>query len=184
MYPTQSALPNSLQLLIEGLSQQQQKYILTIREKFLAFDENLIEVSRTTSTDYGLCKGKKNICKTKMCAQFIPVFRGICRPRLLLLLPYPKKEFGGLGRTYLTEPVKGMAWAQVPLLEEHKILEFIYFYLGKSRHRYSFSHDFTTYSQVYRNLTGLDRKLGSTLNLIDLALDEWRESIESDVLSR
>lgn len=181
MYPTQSALPNSLRLLIEGLSQQQQEYILTIREKILAFDENLIEVGRTTSTNYGLCKGKNNICKTKVCAQFIPIFRGIYRPRLLLLLPYPKKKFGGLGRTYLTERVKGMAWAQVPLLEEHKSVEFIYFYLGKSRHKYSFTYDFTTYSQVYRSLTGLDRNLGSTLNLIDLAMDEWRVSIESNV---
>jgi hypothetical protein len=179
MYPAESALPNSLQLLIEGLSQQQQKYILTIREKILAFDENLIEVGRTTSTEYGLGKGKNDICKTKVCAQFIPIFRGIYCPRLLLLLPYPKKEFGGLGRTYKTEPVKGMAWAQAPLLEEQKSLQFIYFYLGKSRHRYSFSYNFTTYSQVYRNLTGLERNLTCTLNLIDLALDEWRESTVS-----
>jgi hypothetical protein len=174
MYPTESILPKSLQLLIEDLSQEEKEYILTLREKILAFDENLIEVGRTTSTEYGLCKEKNDIYKTKMCARFIPIFPGFCRPRLLLLLPYPKKEFGGPGRTYKIEPVKGMAWAQVPLAED-KTLQFIYFYLGKSLRKYSFMQNFATYSQVYRNLTGLERNLAGTHNLIDLALDEWRE---------
>lgn len=175
MYPTESIFPKSLQLLIEDLSHDEKEYVLTLREKVLAFDENLIEVGRTTSTEYGLCKGKNDIYKTKMCARFIPIFPGFYRPRLLLLLPYPKKEFGGPGRTYKIEPVKGMAWAQVPLLEKDKTLQCIYFYLGKSLGRYSFMQNCPTYSQTYRNLMGLERNLACTHDLIDLALDEWRQ---------
>lgn len=175
--------PKSLRKLLDALSPQQQDYLLEIRAQILAFDEHLVEVGRTTTTQYGLRKGQDDIYRTKRCAEFLPLAPGVYRPRLLLLLPYPKREFGGPGRTYKPEPVKGLAWAtvwQTPLWERSAELKLL-FYLGSSRNRYSSSYSLTQYGSLYRQLTGHDRAFTSIADLVALALAEWQLEVGARV---
>lgn len=167
--------PKSLRKILEGTSSQTQARILTIREQILNFNYSMREVGLTTRTQYGLAKGDKDIYQGKLCAEFLPSgFSGISIPRLLLKLPYPKKELtgAGYGRTYKQERVKGMAWAQVASDEQWTNQE-IYFYLGKSKTISSFSCSLEVYSRVYNQLTGKAKTINSLDALIDVALDEW-----------
>lgn len=168
--------PKSLRKLIEELSSEQQAYILAIRRQLLTFDERMTEVGKTTSTIYGLRKSNKDIYKTKVCAKFVPVAPGFLRPRLLLRLPYPKREFGGPGRTYKEERVKGLAWAAIKHEQEWNPNSAIslFFYLGKSLNTFSYTCDLDTYSDMYRKLTEENESFHTLSDLLALSLKEWK----------
>ena len=99
-------------------------------------------------------------------------------PRLLLKLPYPKKQLTGsaYGNTYKQERVKGMTWAEVASGKQWTNQE-IYFYLGKSRNIYSFHCTLAVYTKLYNQLTGKTIRLDSLDTLVDTALEEWLEMI-------
>ena len=168
--------PKSLRKLIEELSSEQQAYILAVRKQLLTFDERMIEVGKTTSTIYGMRKGDKDIYKTKVCAKFMPITPGFFRPRLLLRLPYPRREFGGLGRTYKEERVKELAWAEIKHEQEWNpdTAISLFFYLGKSLNRYSYRCNLNTYSNLYRDLTGKNESFHTLDDLLVLSLKEWK----------
>lgn len=171
--------PKSLRKILEGTSSQTQVRILTIREQILNFNYSMREVGLTTRTQYGLAKGDKDVYQGKLCAKFLPSgFSKICMPRLLLKLPYPKKQLAGsgYGNTYKRERVKGMSWAEVASGEQWTNQE-IYFYLGKSRNIYSFHCTLAVYTKLYNQLTGKAKRLDSLDRLIDAALEEWLEMI-------
>ena len=168
--------PKSLRKLTEELASEQQAYILAIRKQLLIFDERMIELGRTTRTIYGLRKGDKNIYQTKLCAEFMPVMPGILRPRLLLRLPYPKREFGGAGRTYKKEKVKGLTWVEIRHENEWNPDSAIrlFFYIGKSLNRYSYTCDLSTYSNFYRELRNESESFHTLDDLLALSLKEWK----------
>ncbi|WP_416667970.1 hypothetical protein [Egbenema bharatensis] len=171
--------PSSLLKLLEPLSPEQKADVLTVRSQILSFDERMAEVGRTTTTQYGLHKDRNEIEKTHQCAEVIPLYPGVYRPRLMLLLPHPRRKFGGPGRTYLPEPVKGLAWAQVwqfPSSAEPTEPE-LFFYLGKTRSRYSKRYTLPEYAELYQSLTGSDRLSKSVEDIVQLALEEWQQSI-------
>jgi Endonuclease NucS len=172
--------PKSLQKLMEGLPElDQRNTLLAVRDRILTFDQRMAEVGRTTTTSYGLRKGKDELFKGKLCAEFVSR-RLSYVPRLMLYLPYPKREFGGSGRTYLPEKVKGFTWAEARYQSEWDVssaLE-IYFFLGKSRNRYSFTCNMAQYQDIYNRLTGLNRRIHSMDDLLDLALEEWRQQVD------
>lgn len=172
--------PKSLRRIIEGISSETQARILEIREKILNFDKRMREVGLTTTTKYGLGKGDKDVYEGKLCAEFLPpIFPGISMPRLLLRLPYPKKELARLrhGKAYKQETtVKGMAWAETALAEHCSPTDII-FYLGKSRTSRSFQCSLEQYACVYKSLTGKEKKLASLNALIDVGLEEWLTQI-------
>lgn len=171
--------PKSLQKIIEGTSSQTQTRILEIRENILNSNRRMGEVGLTTRTQYGLAKGDKDIYQGKLCAEFLPSgFPGFSTPRLLLNLPYPKKELSGpgYGKTYKQEHVKGMAWAQVARGEQWNNQK-IYFYLSKSKTQYSLYYELNEYVRVYKQLVGKVRRLNSLDALVDVALEEWMELI-------
>ena len=168
--------PKSLRKLIEELSSEQQAYILAVRKQLLTFDERMIEVGKTTSTIYGMRKGDKDIYKTKVCAKFMPTTPGDLRPRLLLRLPYPRREFGGLGRTYKEKRVKGLVWAEIKHEQEWNPDSAIslFFYLGKTQNAYSYTCDLDTYSNMYRELTKESESFHALNDLLALSLREWK----------
>lgn len=171
--------PKSLQGLMESLSPAQQDFLLQIRSRILSFDEGMMEVGKTTSTQYGLRKGERDLYQSKRCAQFLPVVPSIPpRPRLLVQLPYPKKEVGALGRSYKKERVKGMTWVELwqddPWHETTNIK--LLFYFGKGYNRYSQVYTPRAYASVYQNLTGKERRCQSLSDLVDMALEEWQLS--------
>ena len=168
--------PKSLRKLIEELSSEQQAYILAIRKQLLIFDERMIESGKTTRTIYGLRKGSKDIYQTKLCAEFMPVMPGVLRPRLLLRLPYPKREFGGAGRTYKEERVKGLTWVGIRHENEWNPDSTVnlFFYIGKSLNRYSYTCDLSIYSNLYRELTGESELFHTLDDLLALSLKEWK----------
>lgn len=171
--------PRSLRRLLEPLTFPEQEYVLQLRQHILSFSDQVQEVGRTTSTQYGLRKDENDLYKTKLCAQFIPFYSGSDRPRLLLQLPYAKKEFGAPGRTFKPERVKGLTWAQVshdPQWWDSTQPIQIFLFIGKTLERYSKKYDLDTYAQIYCNLTGQARELRSIRDVIDLALDEWQQS--------
>ena len=168
--------PKSLRKLIEELSPEQQAYILAVRKQLLTFDERMIEMGKTTSTIYGMRKGDKDIYKTKVCAKFVPTMPGFFRPRLLLRLPYPKREFGGLGRTYKEKRVKGLAWAEIKHEQEWNpdTAISLFFYFGKTQNAYSYTCNLDTYSNMYRKLTQENESFHTLNNLLALSLREWK----------
>lgn len=170
-----SVSPKSLQQLIDGLSSEQQTYVLAVRDRLLSFDERMAEVGLTTRTFYGLRKGSKDIYQSKLCAEFIPWLPGVLRPRLRLLLPYAKREFGAPGRTYKPERVKGLTWVEVSHEQQWNPDTAIrlLFYLGKSNTRYSYSYDLEQYSSLYEHLTGQKQSLHSLDDVVSLGLEEW-----------
>lgn len=174
--------PKSLQKLINGLSSEQQAYVLAVRDRLLDFDERMAEVGLTTRTFYGLRKGSKDIYKSKLCAEFIPWLPGVLRPRLRLFLPYAKREFGAPGRTYKPERVKGLTWVEVSHEQQwHSATAIrLLFYLGKSTTRYSYAYDLDQYSSMYEQLTGQQRSLHSLDDMLSLALEEWLLRLKSD----
>ncbi|MGG6242534.1 hypothetical protein ACQ4N7_28315 [Nodosilinea sp. AN01ver1] len=129
--------PKSLRAQLEQMAPEQAELVSALRLQILEFDERMKEVGRSSRTQYGLAKGEKEIYKTKLCAEFLPLMGGSL-PELYLMLPYPKKEFGAPGRTYKKERVKGLAWAGISLWFKEKNVTF---YLGKSR--MSFSYQFS-----------------------------------------
>lgn len=172
--------PKSLQRLLEALSLEQQQYVLDVRDRLLNADERLQEVGRSTSTVYGLRKGTNDVYTSKLCAEFLPLMPGIYSPRLLLLLPHPKREFGAPGRRYKPEQVKGLAWAEVRHQELWNAASPVqlYFYFGKTRSRYSKLYDLSAYREVYQALTQQTRSLQSPDDLLDLAINEWQQQLE------
>lgn len=177
--PLPPPLPRSLQQLMEPLSSEQQAYVLRLRERILSFDERMIELGRTTTTQYGLRKGEKDVYKTKLCAEFISFHVGGPYLRLMLWLPYPKREFGAPGRSYKKERVKGFTWVEInhkQRWQPDSDLSLL-FYMGKGRSRYSYQYSLADYTQVYRNLCGSDRVLQSAEDVVDLALEEWKGQI-------
>lgn len=173
--------PKSLRRLVETLTPTEQDYVLQLRQRILIFSDRMQEVGRTTTTEYGLRKGEKDLYKTKLCAQFIPFAGGDC-PCLMLQLPYPKKEFGAPGRTFKRERVKGLTWTQVSHqkgLWDCTVPIQLFSYLGKTRNYHSHSYDLDSYAQMYFELTGQKRELRSIPDVIDLALDEWQQTISS-----
>jgi hypothetical protein len=171
--------PKSLQTLLAALSPEQQQYVLDVRDRLLNQDERLYEVGRSTSTVYGLRKGTNEVYTSKLCAEFLPLDPGVYFPRLLLLLPHPKREFGAPGRCYKQERVKGLAWAEIrhqELWNAASPLQ-LYFYFGKTRSRYSKLYDLSAYRELYQTLTQQTRSLQSLDDLIDLALDEWQQRL-------
>lgn len=170
--------PRSLRRLMDNLAPAEQDYVLQLRQRILSFSNHLQEVGRTTSTQYGLRK-ENDLYKTKLCAQFIPSYSGSNFPRLLLQLPYAKKEFGAPGRTFKQKRVKGLVWAQVS--HDHQLWDStqpiqIFLYFGKTLERYSKRYALDTYAQMYCDLMGEARELRSIPDVIDLALDEWQQS--------
>lgn len=177
--PYQLPPPKSLQKLTEALSPQQQAYVLAVREQLLCFDERMIELGKTTRTMYGLRKGDKNIYKTKLCAEFIPTNSITYSPRLMLRLPYPKRERAG--SFYKKERVKGLAWVEIRHEQEWNPNTAIrlFFYLGKSRNNYRYACDLNTYSNLYHELTGEKKSLQKLDDLLTLSLQEWKLQLDS-----
>jgi len=177
--PIASKPPASLWKLIANLSQPRQSYILEIRDKILSFDSRMIEVGKTTSTCYGQRKGDNDIYKTRLCAEFIPIFPGEYRPRLMLVLPYPKKEKDEFRRLrYKQERGKGMAWAEIrhaQVWEAETAID-VFFYLGKGLSAYSFHYSLKQYSQVCSHLLGRVYEFKSLWDLLDIALSQWQEN--------
>lgn len=164
-------LPKSLKTLIDKLSDEKREYILSLRRRFLEFDDRLQEVGRTARTQYGLGKTDKEIYKTKICGEFYrePVFKSI---QLRLMLPYPKKQARG------QRPAKGYAFAGVPMPEVWESHEMkVHFYLDKksSMPSFGYSYDLVYYSKLCSHLVGTTYSLQTTEDLIDLALQLWRE---------
>lgn len=161
-------LPKSLNKLLVNIPSAQQSYVLEARKQILGFDDRIIEVGRTTSTQYGQRKGESKVYKTLLCAQIVPFARGVYRPRLLLFLPYPKREWAGpgSGRTYKREKVKGLTWVEashIQAWDKDSQLR-LYFYIGKVRSRYSFSMDIPAEESLF--------------DIIDLALYEWKLRVD------
>ncbi len=141
----------------------------------LNFDRRMREVGLTTRTQYGLAKGDKDIYQGKLCAEFLPnKFPEFLLPKLLLNLPYPQKKRAG--SYYEQTYIKDMAWAEVASGEQWDNQK-IYFYLGKSKTKYSFCCTLPEYMKVYNQLTGRTIELDSLISLINLALQEWLDSI-------
>lgn len=178
--PAISPPPKSLRKLLEGLpTLEQQERVLAVRERILQADDRMMEVGYTTTTSYGLRKGADDLYKGKRCAEFMPCLPGVNRPRLLLLLPFPKREAGGPAGTYKPHPVKGFAWAAVyqPEAWTETSPVKLHFYLGKSRLHYSQAFDLQQYAAVYSKLTGLARDFNGLDNVLTLALEEWQAQL-------
>lgn len=171
--PIPAQPPKSLQRLMEVLSPEQRTYLLRLRERILSFDERMIEIGRTTTTQYGLRKGETDIYKTKLCAEIISYYMGGDYPRLMLWLPHPRKQIGEK-RRYVQ--VKGFAWAEVHHKQrwEPDSEATLLFYLGKTRNRYNHQLSLADYTRLYQQLCGGDRLLQSVENVVDLALEEWK----------
>lgn len=172
--------PKSLQKIIQSVSSNTQARVIEIRNKILSFNEQIREVGLTTTTKYGLAKGDKKIYEGNICALFMPapiIISGRYQPRLLLRLPYPKKKLTGSGRTENQRATKGMTFAEVANGECWDSSD-IYFYLGKSRTKWSWRFTLKEYADVYQQLTGKQKSLDSLDVLIDLALEEWEEQIK------
>jgi hypothetical protein len=43
------------------------------RDRILAVDQRMAEVGRTTTTSYGLQKGKDDLFKSNLCAEFVSI---------------------------------------------------------------------------------------------------------------
>jgi hypothetical protein len=80
----------------------------------------------------------------------------------------------------LPEKVKGLAWAEARYQSEWDVSSAlgIYFFLGKSRNRYSFTCNLAQYQDIYNRLTGLNRRIHSMDDLLDLALEEWQQQVD------
>jgi hypothetical protein len=127
-----------------------------------------------------LRKNNKDIYKTKLCAEFIPITPRILYPQLRLRLPYAKREFGAPGNTYKQKRVKGLTWVGIKHGKEWDNTAAIQllFYFGK-RQRCSYVLDLGAYSNLYQQLTGHNQSLQSFDDLLTVALEEWRLQLNS-----
>ncbi|MEA5447623.1 hypothetical protein VB780_03515 [Leptolyngbya sp. CCNP1308] len=166
--------PKSLRAQLEQMTPEQAELVSALRLQILEFDERMGEVGRSSRTQYGLAKGKKEVYKTKLCAEFLPLM-GSSLPELYLILPYPKKEFGAPGHTYKKERVKGLAWAGISLWFKEKRVTF---YLGKSRISSSYHLSYGDYAKFCEPLLGYRPQFESFEDLVALALAEWKQLVE------
>jgi hypothetical protein len=142
--------PKSLRTQLEQMTPERAELVSALRLQILEFDDRMREVGRSSRTQYGLSKGEKEVYKTKLCAEFLPLM-GSSLPELYLMLPYPKKEFGAPGHRYKQERVKGLAWAGISLWFGVK---HVTFYLGKSRTGFSYQLSYSDYSKLCEPLLG------------------------------
>ncbi|PZD70365.1 hypothetical protein C1752_13900 [Acaryochloris thomasi RCC1774] len=170
-----SPLPASLQKLTADLTLAQSAYIYDIRDRLLSAGDRMAEQGFSTRTIYGLRKDNKTVYKSKVCAEFVPVLRGVNVPRLRLRLPYAKQRGGGPGRTYKDEPIKGLCWVELRHEKEGNDVSdlSLLFNLSKSS-RWSYAINVEEYSAFCQNLTGTDRAWTSLTDLLELALNEWK----------
>ncbi|MBD1877002.1 DUF91 domain-containing protein [Nodosilinea sp. FACHB-131] len=166
--------PKSLRTQMEQMAPEQAELVSALRLQFLEFDERIREVGRSSRTQYGLAKGEKEVYKTKLCAEFLPLM-GSSLPELYLMLPYPKKEFGAPGHTYKKERVKGLAWAGISLWSNVKHVNF---YLGKSRVGSSYHFSYSDYAKFCKPLLDYQPQFESFEDLVALALVEWKQVVE------
>ncbi len=173
------APPKSLANLLNALTQEQQAYVLSIREQLLEFDPAMMEVGKTTRTIYGLRKNKKDIYQTKLCAEIIPVALGVMRPRLRLQLPYLKRKFSRVSSGNSQKFVKGLTWVEVRHRREwDKTTDIqLLFYFGKGRSHHSYSLSLDEYSKVYQQLAGQYCSLQSLEDVMIVALEEWKAQV-------
>lgn len=179
--PPQAALPpKSLQKLLQPLSPEQQALVLQVRAELLQADSRLKEVGKTTTTQYGFPKADRSIPVNKLCAAFRPNFARADRPRLLLRLPYPKREFGGPGRTYKQQRVKGIAWYGVHFEREWDAASPItlLLFLDKTQYQCSRQYSLEAYASLYRTLTGSDCDLRSINDLVAASVKEWQLQLD------
>lgn len=165
--------PKSLRTQLEQMAPEQAELVSTLRLQILEFDDRMREVGRSSRTQYGLAKGEKEVYKTKLCAELLPLMGGSL-PELYLMLPYRKKEFGAPGHTYKKERVKGLAWADVSLWFKEKNVTF---YLGKSRISFSYQFSYGSYAKHCEPLLGCRPQLESFEDLVALALAEWHQVV-------
>ena len=163
--------PKSLRSQLEQMTPERAELVSALRLQILEFDDRMREVGRSSRTQYGLAKGEKEVYKTKLCAEFLPLM-GSGLPELYLVLPYPKKEFGAPGHTYKKERVKGLGWAGISLwFADRKVS----FYLGKSRISVSYRFSYADYAKFCEPLLGYRPQLESFEDLVALALVEWKQ---------
>jgi hypothetical protein len=166
--------PKSLRVQLEQMTLERAELVSALRLQILEFDDRMREVGRSSRTQYGLTKGEKEVYKTKLCAEFLPLMSSSL-PELYLMLPYPKKEFGAPGHRYKQERVKGLAWAGISLWFGVK---HVTFYLGKSRTGFSYQLSYSDYSKLCEPLLGYHPQFESVEDLVALALAEWKQVVE------
>ena len=166
--------PKSLRAQLEAMAPDQAELVSALRLQILEFDERMREVGRSSRTQYGLAKGEKDIYKTKLCAEFLPLYGGSTLPELYLMLPYPKKEVAGSGR-YKKERVKGLTWAGISLWFEKKAISI---YLSQNR-AYAAPYQFSygDYAKLCEPLIGYRPQLDSFEDVVALALSEWKQVV-------
>ncbi|MBD1914272.1 MULTISPECIES: endonuclease NucS domain-containing protein [Cyanophyceae] len=165
--------PKSLRMRLEGIKPESAAVVSALRLQILEFDERMREVGLTSRTLYGLAKGEKEIYKTKLCAEFWATHVGTL-PELYLRLPYPKRVIQQPGYSYIRGKAKGFAWASVSLWLTERI---VFFYLSKSRSRYSYKLSYSDYANLCEPLLGHRPQLDSFEDLVALALAEWKQIV-------
>lgn len=90
-------------------------------------------------------------------------------------LPYPKQEVQQEGYRYVRGKAKGFAWADISLYLSERI---VFFYLGKTRSRYSFQFSYSDYAKFCEPVLGYLPQLESFEDIVALALAEWKQVID------
>ncbi len=163
--------PSALRKQIDRMPPEKAEIILAIRYQILEFHDQIREVGRTTSIQYGLAKGEKEVYKTKLCAEFRrDQFNSW--PVLYLVLPYLKRA----GR-YKARRVKDLTWAQINLWTEHKNFELL-FIAGSQKRGFGYSYNLSreSYARQCEQLLGYLPNFRSHADLVALALQEWRQA--------
>lgn len=164
--------PRSLRIPLEAMRPENAAVVSTLRLQILEFDNRMREFGLTSRTLYGLAKGKKEIYKSKLCAEFWA--SGGAAPQLYLRLPYPKQEIQQEGFRYVRGKTKGFAWADISLYLSERI---VFFYLGKTRSRHSFQFSYGDYAKFCEPVLGYLPQLESFEDIVALALSEWKQVV-------
>ena len=182
--------PKSFRTLLEGLSPDQQAYLLSLREKLLSFDDRIIEIGLTKRTQYGLRKGKKEIFKGNICAEFMPC-KVFSTPKLYLSLPYP--QWIGRGSRQIGKMIEkgnyrtGYAMTRVPLTPKEwerawqgdQVIGVIAGNrtLNHPNPAPSFTFTLERYCELCEHLLGDRPQLESSEAFIELALQQWQSNL-------
>ncbi|PZO43312.1 MAG: hypothetical protein DCF19_05020 [Pseudanabaena frigida] len=170
-------IPKAFEKLLDERHPSDKDLVLRIREKILSFDERMAEVSTKVITRYGYPQKNGSIPTTKMFAEFYsrPI-NEFYQLEFSLWLPIPNKRYISQN-IYLKKTEKILTSTSIK--ENSKPSLFVLRNPDPKSYRHSESYSLNQYSKIYMLMTGRELTDQSLDGLIEIALADWQERLDS-----
>jgi hypothetical protein len=173
-------IPRVFEKLLDERHPSDKDLVLKIREKLLDFDERMAEVNTKVITRYGYLQKNGSIPITKMCAEVYSrsINNKFYELNFSLWLPIPNQRYISQN-IYQKKTEKILVWAFNK--ENSKLSLNVLRNPDPKSYRHSESYSLNQYLKIYKLMTGREITNQSLEGLIEIALADWQERVDSKI---